>query len=164
MIYIEEEKWKVVFADHRPLKEVNKLDLCQNSFWLAANTSFSALRYSRTKMYAAFRYSKTWHFRLPKMSFDRGLLADDVQAGFRRIVDMIENYGLERIQEPFVKQVTGKLWEIRVKGKDGIARAMYVTKMSKRVVILHVFVKKTQTTPKAAIDLAIKRAKEHDLL
>jgi hypothetical protein len=47
-----------------------------------------------------------------------------------------------------------------MKGKDGIARAIYVTAQGERVVILHAFVKKTQETPRSALEIARKRAKE----
>lgn len=52
------------------------------------------------------------------------------------------------------------LWEMRMKGRDGIARAAYVTASGKRVVIGHVFVKKTQKTPRREIETALRRAKE----
>lgn len=87
-------------------------------------------------------------------------LAIDIRAHLERTVDLIERYGLEAIHEPHVKHLRGKIWEIRVKGKDGIARSLYVVASEKRVVIVHSFVKKTQTTPREAIELAIKRAKE----
>lgn len=87
-------------------------------------------------------------------------LADDVRADFWCVVDMIERCGLEQVHEPHVKHLQGKLWEMRMRGKDGIARAAYVTSQGKRVVVLHAFVKKTQQTPPAAIDLAMQRAKE----
>jgi phage-related protein len=45
-------------------------------------------------------------------------------------------------------------------GRDGIARALYVTRLGRRVVVLRVFVKKTQKTPNAEIDIAKRRAKE----
>lgn len=35
--------------------------------------------------------------------------------------------GLERLRELYVKHLEGRLWEMRMKGKDGIARAAYVT-------------------------------------
>jgi len=54
----------------------------------------------------------------------------------------------------------GRLWEMRMKGKDGISRAIYVTATGQRVVVVRIFVKKTQTTPKGEIELALKRAKE----
>lgn len=87
-------------------------------------------------------------------------LAIDVRAHLERTVDLIECYGLNAIHEPHVKHLQGKLWEIRIKGKDGIARSLYVVASEKRVVILHTFVKKTQTTPRDAIELAIRREKE----
>jgi len=49
---------------------------------------------------------------------------------------------------------------MRLSGKDGIARAIYMLAIKRRVVILHAFVKKTQKTPPEAIRLALKRAKE----
>ncbi len=45
-------------------------------------------------------------------------------------------------------------------GKDGIARAIYVTAVNQRVVIVRAFVKKTQKTPKHELALARQRAKE----
>jgi len=48
-------------------------------------------------------------------------LPQDMQAKFERIVAMIEANGLERMREPYVKHVEGKLWEMRLTGRDGIA-------------------------------------------
>jgi phage-related protein len=47
-----------------------------------------------------------------------------------------------------------------MKGKDGIARAVYVTASNQRVVIVRVVPKKTQKTPRREIELAHTRAKE----
>ena len=47
-----------------------------------------------------------------------------------------------------------------MKGKDGISRAVYVTAIGRRVVVVRVFIKKTQTTPAREIELALKRALE----
>jgi phage-related protein len=49
---------------------------------------------------------------------------------------------------------------MRLRGRGGIARALYVTASGRRVVILRVFVKKTQKTPRREIELARQRAKE----
>jgi len=43
---------------------------------------------------------------------------------------------------------------------DGIARALYVTRSGKRIIIVRVFTKKTQKTPRREIDMALARAKE----
>ncbi|UJB73472.1 type II toxin-antitoxin system RelE/ParE family toxin (plasmid) [Acaryochloris sp. 'Moss Beach'] len=47
-----------------------------------------------------------------------------------------------------------------MKGRDGISRALYVTAKPQRVVIVRVFIKKTQKTPRKEIKLALKRARE----
>jgi phage-related protein len=49
---------------------------------------------------------------------------------------------------------------MRMKGRDGIARAIYVTAKGERVVVVHAFVKKTQKTPRSALEIARSRAKE----
>jgi phage-related protein len=49
---------------------------------------------------------------------------------------------------------------MRMKGRDGIARAVYATVWERRVVILHVFTKKTQKTPRKEIDIALKRLRD----
>ena len=64
------------------------------------------------------------------------------------------------MRPPLVKHLEGKLWEIRLKGKDGIARAVYVTAGAERIVVVHAFTKKTQRTPARALDMARARAKE----
>lgn len=87
-------------------------------------------------------------------------LPADIQASFSRIASIIEGHGLERMREPYVKHLEGPLWEMRMKGKDGIARAAYVTATGQRVVVVHVFGKKTQKTPRREIETALKRAKE----
>ena len=84
----------------------------------------------------------------------------DMRANFQRIVELIQFHGLEHVREPYVKHLEGPLWEMRMKGRSGIARAVYVTAIGKRVVIVHVFEKKTQKTPRREILTALKRAKE----
>ena len=73
---------------------------------------------------------------------------------------MIGAFGLERMREPYVKHLQGALWEMRLIGRDGISRAIYVTASGKRVVIVRVFRKKTQKTPRSEIEQALKRAEE----
>ena len=87
-------------------------------------------------------------------------LPADMRARFHYISQLIEEFGLERVREPHVKHLRGSIWEMRMKGKDGISRALYVTAVGKRVVVVRVFIKKTQRTPNREIDLALKRAKE----
>jgi len=84
----------------------------------------------------------------------------NMQARFLRLAERIVQTGLESLSEPHVKHLEGKLWELRLTGRDGIARALYVTAIGRRVVVVRAFVKKTQKTPRAEIELALRRAKE----
>ena len=84
----------------------------------------------------------------------------DIRASFLRISRLIAEAGLERVHEPYVKHLEGPIWEMRMRGRDGIARAAYVTASGQRVVVVRVFQKKTQKTPRREIDLALARAKE----
>ena len=89
-----------------------------------------------------------------------GDCAEDQRAHFMRIRALIQSQGLERVRYPHVEHLDGPLWELRLKGASGIARALYVTRRPQRVVVVRVFVKKTQKTPRREIDIALKRAAE----
>jgi ribosome-binding protein aMBF1 (putative translation factor) len=47
-------------------------------------------------------------------------LPADMQARFLRLADRIASVGLESLSEPHVKHLEGKLWELRLTGRDGI--------------------------------------------
>ena len=51
----------------------------------------------------------------------------DIRAKFDRIRELIQEHGLQRIPGKYVSHIKDRLWELRLKGKDGIARALYVT-------------------------------------
>lgn len=87
-------------------------------------------------------------------------LPADMQARFLRFAERIASAGLQGLGEPHVKHLEGKLWELRLTGRDGTARALYVTAIGQRVIVVRAFVKKTLKTPRAEIDLALRRAKE----
>jgi phage-related protein len=87
-------------------------------------------------------------------------LPADMRARLVRISELIESVGLPNVKEPHVRPVRGQIWEIRLKGKAGIARALFVTAKEQRVVIVRAFIKKTEKTPTGEIDLALQRAKE----
>jgi phage-related protein len=83
----------------------------------------------------------------------------DIRARFTHIVQLVQTFGLQHMHKPYIEHLQDKLWEMRMHGRDGIARAVYVTAAGKRVVVVRVFVKKTQKTPRSEIELALKRAK-----
>jgi phage-related protein len=97
---------------------------------------------------------------LPAAADEEATLPVDMQARLARMIDVIRRAGLTNLTRDWVKPLEGKLWELRITGKDGIARAIYVTASGPRVVILRIFVKKTQKTPQRELELARQRARE----
>ena len=87
-------------------------------------------------------------------------LPQDMQTRFARITDMIRELGLLAVHEPYVKHLDGKLWEMRLKGRDGIARSIYMAATGECVMVLRTFVKKTEKTPRRKIEIALVRMKE----
>ncbi len=79
-------------------------------------------------------------------------------ARFQRIVELIESLGLEYVHESHIKHLKDKLWEMRLKRRDGISRAIHVTASGKRLIELRVSIKKTQKTPRKELTLALKRS------
>lgn len=84
----------------------------------------------------------------------------DVRIRFDRIRELIVEQGVARLPSKYARRIERQLWELRLKGRDGIARAFYVTAGGQRVVIVRVFTKKTQKAPRREIELALKRAEE----
>jgi phage-related protein len=64
-----------------------------------------------------------------------------------------DNYGI-------IKEVGAGAKEIRIKDADGWYRTIYVGKFQDAIYVLHAFKKKTNTTSKKDIDLALARYKE----
>jgi len=50
-------------------------------------------------------------------------LPADMQARFLRFADIITQVGFEGLPRDAVKHLDGKLWELRMAGRDGISRA-----------------------------------------
>ena len=84
-------------------------------------------------------------------------LPAELRARFLRIAELLEEFGPQRVGLPHVRPLTDQLWEMRMQGRDGIARAIYVAVADKRLLVLHAFVKKTQATPRQAVETALKR-------
>lgn len=73
----------------------------------------------------------------------------------RRMIALGPNLG-----EPHTKPFGGGLFELRLKGAEGIARVFYCTLVGRRIVMLHSFVKKSQKTPARERETAEARMKE----
>lgn len=73
----------------------------------------------------------------------------------RRMVAMGPNLG-----EPHTKAMGQGLFELRLKGSEGIARVLYCTQVGRRIVVLHSFVKKSNRTPARELAVAVNRMQE----
>ena len=61
---------------------------------------------------------------------------------------------------PHTDAFGGGLFELRLKGAEGIARVFFCTMVEQEIVMLHSFIKKTQKTPEKELTLAKQRMKE----
>lgn len=78
---------------------------------------------------------------------------------FLRYADRMECYGPD-LGMPHTRAMGEGLFELRLKGAEGIARVFYCTIIGKKIVFLHQFVKKTDKTPNREIAIARRRMKE----
>jgi len=88
----------------------------------------------------------------------------DIRSKFVRISGLLEQFGPQNVGMPHVRSLGDKFWEIRVSGRGGIARGIYLYAKGKKIIVLHVFIKKTQKTPLAALEMATRRAKQAKLI
>lgn len=84
----------------------------------------------------------------------------EMRARLARLLEIIEGVGPFFLKQPHVKNLGEKMMELRIQGKDGISRVIYVVLTGKKVALLHGFIKKTQKTPKKAIVCALKRMED----
>ncbi|MBP8294032.1 MAG: type II toxin-antitoxin system RelE/ParE family toxin [Caldilineaceae bacterium] len=80
-------------------------------------------------------------------------------ARYLRLTDMILEFG-PNLGMPHTGALGEGLFELRVKGREGIARVFFCTIQERRVVFLHSFIKKTQKTPRQELEVARKRLRE----
>ena len=73
----------------------------------------------------------------------------------RRMIALGPNIG-----EPHTKAFGEGLFELRLKGAEGIARVFFCTLVGKRIVMLHSFIKKSDRTPAREREVAETRMKE----
>lgn len=73
----------------------------------------------------------------------------------RRMIALGPNIG-----EPHTKSFGEGLFELRLKGAEGIARVFFCALVGKRIVMLHSFIKKSDRTPVREREVAETRMKE----
>jgi len=82
-----------------------------------------------------------------------------LQARYIGLTARMMEYGAN-LGQPHTEAFGDGLFELRLKGAEGIARVFYCTLVGRKIVVLHCFVKKTQKTPVKERKIAEKRMKE----
>ena len=80
-------------------------------------------------------------------------------ARYLHLTDLMLEFG-PNLGMPHTKAMGDGLLELRLKSKEGAARVFYCTVIEKEIIMLHVFVKKTQKTPKKELEIARRGLKE----
>lgn len=87
-------------------------------------------------------------------------MPEDEQALALGYIDQLEKLGTDA-QRPLVRQIEGKVYELRWKAGGKQQRIAYFAASGRKIVLLHGFVKKGKDTPQKDKELALKRMKEH---
>ena len=82
-----------------------------------------------------------------------------ILARYLHLTDLMLEFG-PNLGMPHTRALKDKLFELRMKGKEGIGRVFFCTKTGKNIIILHSFVKKSQKTPEKELRIARKRLAE----
>jgi phage-related protein len=86
-------------------------------------------------------------------------LPDTLLARYLRLTNLMQEYGPD-LGMPHTRAMGEGLFEIRMKGQEGIARAFYCIAIKNEILILHIFIKKQQETPLKELRVAKARLKE----
>jgi phage-related protein len=82
-----------------------------------------------------------------------------IRAAYARLTELLEEFGLD-LRMPHSRAMGSGLYELRPRGREGIARVFYCTLVGRRIIILHSFIKKTPGTPTRELALARRRQRE----
>ena len=82
-----------------------------------------------------------------------------LQARYIGLTARMMVYGAN-LGSPHTQAFGGGLFELRLKGVEGIARVFYCTLIGKQIVMLYCFIKKSQKTPSSERKIAETRMKE----
>lgn len=102
-----------------------------------------------------------WSIEYYSNDIEKKILAlpDGLLARYLRLTDLLIEFG-SNLGLPHTRVLDEGLIELRIKSKEGIARVFYCTMISKKIVMLHVFIKKSNKIPKKEIQIAKNRMKE----
>ncbi|MCM1513341.1 MAG: type II toxin-antitoxin system RelE/ParE family toxin [Oxalobacter formigenes] len=101
----------------------------------------------------------TIHYYSDNVQQDIYSLPPTLKAKYISYSRRMELYGTN-LGEPHTKAMGNGLFELRLKGAEGIGRIFYCAVVGKSIFMLHSFIKKTQKNPQKELEIAISRMKE----
>lgn len=101
-----------------------------------------------------------WKITYYNVSIEEEILAlpDTLLARYIRLTEIMQEHG-PNIGMPHTKAMGDGLFELRLQGKEGIARVFFGV-IYRNILMLYVIIKKTQQTPKRDLNFVKKRLKE----
>lgn len=103
----------------------------------------------------------TWSVQFFSRQVEAELLAlpTGLLARFLRYAERLESFG-PNLGMPHVRSMGRGLFELRLTGREGIARVFFCLLSDRRIIMLHQFVKKTDKTPSRELEIAYKRMRQ----
>jgi phage-related protein len=86
-------------------------------------------------------------------------LPDGVMARFFHCTDRMLENGPD-LGMPHTRALRKGMFELRLKSKEGIGRVFFAVLINHRIVMLHLFMKKTEKTLPKEMEIALRRLKE----
>jgi len=82
------------------------------------------------------------------------------RARVSRTVALLEDYG-PALKMPHARHLQGKVWELRIDGRPNSYRVLYAAVPGRKFVLLHVFAKKAEKSPRREIETAERRLTDY---
>lgn len=98
-------------------------------------------------------------FYSEKVEAETLALPPSILANFLRIAELIEEFG-PNLGRPHTAPLGQGLFEIRAKGREGVARSVFCSVAGEEIVVLITVIKKGSKIPKRSMDVARQRMKE----
>lgn len=86
-------------------------------------------------------------------------LPPKMAAKYLWLADLMLEFGAN-LGMPHTRAMSNGLFELRIKGQEGIGRVFYCTLVGQRIAMLHGFIKKSQKTPPKELRIAKRRMAE----
>jgi phage-related protein len=106
-------------------------------------------------------YVMEWEIAYYSVDLQQAILAfpPGLQARYIHLTQRMIEFGPD-LGMPHTRSMGNKLFELRLKSKEGVGRVFFGVFVPRRIVMLHVFIKKSAKTPSKELNLARQRLKE----